>query len=412
MNKNLESYKKIIGKEEIERIKKKAAKLKGKHIVNISSTYQGGGVAEILNNIIFLFNNQGIQVGWRILHGNDRFFSITKKFHNGLQGAQIKLSNANKQTYYDTNKQYSVYTHIVHDLVVVHDPQPLAIIDFYKKVQPWVFRCHVDLTNPNPEVWNFLKKFIKKYDHMIVSKQEYKQNINIKQSIIHPAIDPLSNKNKPLQKDIVEKILTKYKIKKNKPIISQISRFDKWKDPLGVIKVFEQVRAKKDCQLILLGSFATDDPEGLKIFEKVKSTAENSKYKKDIKIITADDSLLVNCLQRFSDVVIQKSKKEGFGLTVAEALYKETPVVSSHVGGIPLQIIDNENGFLSKPTNNKAFTDKILYLLNNPKIRQEMGKKGKEHIKKNFLITRLFEDYIDLFTEYLINDNKKKQSKK
>lgn len=401
MNKTLDSYRPVVGEEVIERIRGKARKLNGKHIVNISSTYQGGGVAEILNSIIFLFNDMGIQVGWRILHGNQDFFSITKKFHNALQGGEINPSKKKKEIYYETNRQYSVYTHIVHDLVVVHDPQPAAIIDFYQKKQPWIFRCHIDLTHPNKQVWNYLKKFLKKYDHVVVSKDDYMRDLPVSQSVIYPAIDPLSAKNKKIQKKVIDKILDKYNIKTNKPIISQISRFDKWKDPEGVIKVFERARKKKDCQLVLLGSFATDDPEGLKTFENVKKRVEKSPYKKDIKVLAVDDVMLVNCLQRVSSVVVQKSLKEGFGLTVAEALYKGTPVVSSSVGGIPLQVQDGVSGFLCKPKNTAQFADKVLYLLQNENERVKMGKAGHEYVKRNFLITRLVEDWLELYCKYV-----------
>lgn len=401
MNKTLDSYKKVVGEETLNRIRDKANKLNGKHIINISSTYQGGGVAEILNSIIFLFNDMGIQVGWRILHGNQDFFSITKKFHNALQGGEINLSRTKKEIYYEVNRQYSVYTHIVHDLVVVHDPQPAAIIDFYKKKQPWIFRCHVDLSMPNKKIWSYLKKFISKYDHIVVSKDNYMRDLPLSQSVIYPAIDPISAKNKKLQQRVIDKIMDKYGIRQNKPIISQISRFDKWKDPEGVIRVFESVRRRKNCQLVLLGSFATDDPEGIRIFEKVKKRVASSAYKNDISVLAVDDVILVNCLQRVSSVVIQKSLREGFGLTVAEALYKGTPVVSSCVGGIPLQVQDGVSGYLCRPKDTRQFADKILYLLDNEDERQKMGEVGAEYITKNFLITRLIEDWLDLYAKYL-----------
>jgi trehalose synthase len=402
----LNNYEKIAGKEIIQRIKKKAKLLDGKHIINISSTYQGGGVAEILNSIIFLFNKENINIGWRILHGDDRFFNITKKIHNALQGEEFNFSNRKKIIYYNNNKRYSYFTHIVHDLVVVHDPQPLAMIDFYKKTQPWVFRCHIDITNPYQKVWNYLKQYINKYDHIVLSNKNYiKNDLSIPNSIIYPAIDPLSNKNKQLSNKNIETVLKKHNINIKKPIISQISRFDKWKDPLGVIKIFEKVRKEKNCQLILLGSFASDDPEGFKLFEKVKKTASKSKYKKDIKIIAVDNSILVNVLQKISIVVIQKSLKEGFGLTVSEAMYKGTCVIASNVGGIPLQIINKETGFLCEPNDIDDFSKKTLLLMKNKKLREKIGKNAKEHIKNNFLMTRLMEDWLDLFIKFLIKKN-------
>lgn len=402
MKKTFQSYEKIIGKDKLQKIKNKAKKLKNSHILYLSSTYQGGGVAEILNSAILLYNEIGVRIGWRVLHGNDRFFSVTKRMHNGLQGGDVKLSKRKRETYYETNRRFSQYTHIEHDLVVVHDPQPAAMINFYKRQQPWIFRYHIDLSNPNKEVWNYLKQFVNKYDHLIISNEKFKKpDIEIPQSIIYPAIDPLSAKNRPLQKRVVEKVLTKRGINTKRPILTQISRFDKWKDPLGVIKVFENVRKKSDCQLVLLGSFATDDPEGLKIYNKVNSAIAKSKYKKDIKILCEDNSILVNALQRQSTVIIQKSTKEGFGLTVSEALYKGTAVIASDVGGIPLQVIDGKTGFLCKPKDYKGFSEKIIQLIEDESLRNKLGKAGKEHVKENFLITTLMDKWMDLFIKML-----------
>ncbi|MFH1551818.1 MAG: glycosyltransferase [bacterium] len=400
MKKNLEKYKKIVGEEIVEKIYKKAKKLLKKNIVCISSTNQGGGVAEILNSIIFLFNEIGIKFDWRIIHGTPNFFTITKKFHNALQGADIHLSKDKKRIYYETNRKFSMLNHLDHDLVMVHDPQPLPLIDFYKKKQPWIFRCHVDLSNPNLEVWNYLKHFIKKYDELVISTEEYKKNLSIPQTVIHPAIDPLSQKNRQVQKKTIKKYLSKNGIDFKKPIISQISRYDKWKDMEGVIKIFERVKKEIDCQLVLLGNIAPDDPEGIDIYTEIVRKFGN---RKDIKIlvnVSAND-LVVNCLQRKSAVIIQKSLKEGFALTVSEALYKETPVVASSVGGIPLQIIHGENGFLHEPNDINGFAESIVTLLKDDKLRKKMGKSGREHIKKNFLITRLMLDWLDLFEKYL-----------
>ncbi len=398
---SIKEYKKIAGESTVESILAKAEGLSDKHILFINSAYQGGGVAEILSSIVPLFNEAGIDLGWRNLHGTPDFFSVTKKFHNALQGEKINLSKNKKRVYIETNRRFSTFTHIDHDLVVIHDPQPLPLICFYEKKQPWVFRCHVDLLNPNPAMWSYLLEFVKKYDHFVVSKNEYKKDIGVPQSVIHPAIDPLSIKNKAITAKAVDKYLAKFGISRNKPIVSQVSRFDKWKDPLGVVKVFEQVRGKTDCQLVLLGAFATDDPDGQAVFEKLWKRVQESKYKNDIKLISIENDFLVNCVQRASAVVIQKSKKEGFGLTVAEALYKGTPVVASRVGGIPLQVIDGVNGFLHQPSQTRLFSKSVLKLLGDEKLRQEMGKKGKEHVKNNFLITRLMLDWLDLFEKYL-----------
>lgn len=400
MEKNLKKYKKIVGEEVMENIYEKAKKLSNKHIICVSSTHQGGGVAEILNSIIFLFNEVGIKFGWRILHGTPDFFTITKKFHNALQGANIHLSENKKRIYSETNRRFSLFSHLDHDLVVVHDPQPLPLIDFCKKKQPWIFRCHIDLSNPNLETWNYLKYFIEKYDELVVSTEEYKKNLAVPQTVIHPAIDPLSQKNRQIQKKTIEKYLARNGVNLKKPIISQISRYDAWKDPEGVIRIFDRVKKEVDCQLVLLGNMAADDPEGVKIYSKIMKKFGN---RKDIKIlvnVSAND-LVVNCLQRMSAVIIQKSLKEGFGLTVSEALYKGIPVVASNVGGIPLQVINGENGFLHEPDDIDGFTESIIRLLKDDELREKMGENGKEYIKNNFLITRLMLDWLDLFEKYL-----------
>jgi trehalose synthase len=399
---NLSSYAGIVGKPIIDKIHAEVEKLSGKHILTINSTYQGGGVAEILNSVVPLFDQTGIDFGWRVLHGTPDFFTITKKFHNALQGSTINLSQRKKDIYYETNKRFSTFTHIDHDLVVIHDPQPLPLISFYKKTQPWIFRCHIDISEPNMEVWDYLKGFIQKYDHFVVSLPEYqKKDLNIPQSVIHPAIDPVTAKNKPVSETKMAKYLAKFGIDRKKPVISQVSRFDPWKDPIGVVKVFELIRKKMDCQLVLLGQFAADDPEGQKVLQSLQKKVDKSPFEKDIKLLVVDNAFLVNCLQRASSVVIQKSLREGFGLTISEALYKGTPVVASKVGGIPLQVIDGVNGFLHNPQDFKGFSDSVIKLLKDEKMRMAMGQAGKEHVKKNFLITRLMLDWLVLFNRVL-----------
>jgi trehalose synthase len=405
---NLSSYSKIVGKPEIDKIYVEAEKLSGKHITCVNSTYQGGGVAEILNSLVPLFDQVGVDFGWRILHGTPDFFTITKKFHNGLQGSKINLSQRKKEIYCEANRRFSTFTHLeYHDLVIIHDPQPLPLISFYKKTQPWIFRCHIDISNPNKEVWDYLKGFIQKYDHFVVSLPEYKKDdLNIPQSVIHPAIDPVTAKNKPVSETKISEYLAKFGIDRKKPIISQVSRFDPWKDPIGVVKIFERVRKKMDCQLVLLGQFATDDPEGHKTLLSIQKKVDKSPFKNDIKLLVVDNAFLVNCLQRASLVVVQKSLKEGFGLTVSEALYKGTPVVASKVGGIPLQVIDGENGFLHSPHDLKGFSDSIIKLLKDDELRATMGKAGKEHVTRNFLITRLMLDWLYLMNKVLSEQSK------
>jgi len=392
MRKTLENYRNIIGDEAVDSIYAAAAPLSEKHVVHINSAYYGGGVAAMLNSLVFLMNDVGIYTGWRLMKGSDDFFDVTKSFHNSLQGENILLSKFKKRVYLENNESFSRFNHLNHDCVIVHDPQPLAMINFYKKKQPWIWRCHIDLSNPNRELWDYLNQFIVKYDGVIVSSNKFRQNLPNPQHIIHPSIDPLDDKNKDLSDHKVNLILKKNGIDVGgKPIISQISRFDKWKDPIGVMKAFKIVRKKVDCRLVLLGSGAMDDPEGAMMHEKaVRYAAENP----DITLIMKKSEKLVNALQRASAVVLQKSLKEGFGLTVSEAMWKEKPVVAANVGGIPLQIKDGESGFLIN--NIKECADRTIRLLENEKLAQEIGRNAKERVREKFLITRHLMDYIDL----------------
>jgi trehalose synthase len=394
---SLNKYQDIVGEEIIDTIYNEASSLSEKTMVHINSTYQGGGVAEILNSLIILMNEVGIKTDWRVLHGDIDFFKITKKFHNGLQGEKINLSSKKKEIYYINNVNNAIFTHINHDFVLVHDPQPLPIITCYKKKQPWIWRCHIDISNPMKELWDYLKTFILEYDAMVVSMEKFKERDiperDMPQYIIRPSINPLNLKNKRISTSTISRYLSKSGIDQNKPIICQVSRFDKWKDPKGLVKIFKLIKKKTDCQLVLVGSMASDDPEGQEIFEKLEKIVQGEK---DIHLIINASDIVINALQRASSVVIQKSLKEGFGITVSEALWKETPVVASNVGGIPSQVIDGKNGYLLDPLDYEGFAKKITYLLKHPNIVKNMGKYGKNHVKNNFLITRHLLDYIRL----------------
>lgn len=406
---SLDKYEDAVGPEFLEIIRDEASELSECTVAQINSTYQGGGVAEILNSLVILLNDVGIKTDWRILHGDLDFFTITKKFHNALQGEKINFSKKKKELYFINNVNNAIFTHINHDLVVVHDPQPLPIITCYEKKQPWIWRCHIDITSPHKPLWKYLKTFISQYDVMVTSMEEFMDKdakTSIPQRIIKPSIDPLNIKNKQISQETIDKYLKKSGVEPNKPIISQISRFDKWKDPEGMIHIFDIVRKKVDCQLLLVGSMATDDPEGQEVFEKIEKRIEN---KKDIHLIIDAPDIVVNAIQQESSVVVQKSLKEGFAITVSEALWKETPVVASNIGGIPSQVIHGKTGFLENPTEYQGFAEKIIYLLNHPKEAKEIGKNGREHIRNNFLITRHLLDYIRLFKD--LKKNKKNNDK-
>ena len=393
MTLSLKNYGSIVGEKLVGEIYEEAAPLEDKHVEHINSTYYGGGVAEILSSLTLLMNDVGIKTGWRLLKGSQDFFNVTKKFHNALQGENIRLSENKKKIYTECSEINSIIMHIHSlDAIIVHDPQPLPLINFYKKKQPWIWRCHIDLSNPNKELWSYLKQFIEKYDAVVVSMEQYKQkDLQKPHHIIQPSIDPLTVKNKFIPDSVVKRYLSKFGVDLDKPVISQVSRFDKWKDPLGVVNSFEIIKKQVDCKLVLLGSMATDDPEGEIIYNRLM---EKVKGNNDIIVINYADDFLVNCLQRASDVVIQKSIREGFGLTVTEALWKGTPVVGGNAGGIPLQVIDGKNGYLVN--NVKECADRTIKLLKDPRLREELGTAGIGHVKKNFLITRHLMDYIHL----------------
>jgi len=403
--KSLDDYLPIVGEKVLGQIYQKAHRLVNKHIVHINSTAHGGGVAEILNNLIVLLNDIGVDSGWRVLIGPSDFFSITKKFHNGLQGNSINLSTNKKNLYLETNDRFSRFTHLDHDCVIVHDPQPLPLIKFNKKIQPWIWRCHIDITHPNPELWNFVKTFILRYDLMVISSEQFrKDDLPLEQKIIHPSIDPLSPKNMDLSAGLIEKTLRKFDIPMDKPLITQVSRFDPWKDPEGVLKVFNEVKEKVDCRLLYCYNMAPDDPEGIIIYNRMKKIAGKYLQSGDVLFRLGDNQILVNALQRVSAVVLQKSIREGFGLTVSEAEWKGTPVVASRVGGIPEQVIDGKTGFLVDPQDIKGCADKVAILIQDKKLAAKMGKSAKEFVKQKFLITRHLDDYlnllIDVFNHY------------
>jgi trehalose synthase len=398
----LEDYRDIVGDDVIAEIYRLARPLYGKKILHINSTYSGGGVAEILYTLVPLLNCAGLDADWRVLRGTPEFFNITKKFHNAIQGESIRMTDIKASLYVENNQEFASYCNIDADCVIIHDPQPLPLIRFYKKRQPWIWRCHVDLSHPNEELWHFLKGFILSYDGIIVSDEQYvRKELPVRYSIIEPAIDALSSKNKEISEELIEKTLNKYGVPTDKPIITQISRFDKWKDPEGVIEVYKLVRKECDCRLVLCGSMASDDPEGWEIFDKTRTAAGSMLDNKDVIFLTVEDNILVNALQSKSSVVLQKSTREGFGLTVTEALWKGKPVVASNVGGIPRQVIDNKTGFLVEPHDIKGCADIVGSILKHPKVAQFLGSNGKEHVRKNFLMTRHVIDDLKLLNTVL-----------
>lgn len=396
-NKSIEQYADIIGQNSVNEIVELAERLKGISLIHVNSTKIGGGVAEILQNLIPLASSIGLDMRWQVIKGAPEFFEVTKSFHNALQGMDLPLTESMKNTYFKYNREFAETTDLDSDLLVVHDPQPAPIIEMLKDNKQILWRCHIDLTNANLIYWNFIKKIITKYSALIFSLDKYvHKDVSEKRIyLVPPSIDPLSDKNKSLPPETILKTLQKFDIDSEKPIVTQISRFDYWKDPLGVIESYKLVKMKvPDTQLILIGNMAYDDPEGQEWFEKTSRKAEEIE---DVHILLDLDDLEVNSFQRASDVVIQKSIREGFGLTVTEALWKGTPVVGTKVGGIPLQVIDGITGFLVSDIREAA--DRIVQLLKKSDLAKTLGLQGREHIKKNFLITRHLKDYIKIQSE-------------
>ncbi|UCF43565.1 MAG: glycosyltransferase [Planctomycetota bacterium] len=399
---SLEDFRHIVPDERLAEIYSRARGLYGKHIVHVNATYQGGGVAEILYSLVMLMNDVGIETGWRILHGSQEFFEITKGFHNALQGGKLNLSERKKQIYLQVNDNFLRFTHLHHDCVIIHDPQPLSLIRTYRKRQPWIWRCHIDLTEPHKELWDFLKGFVLKYDQMVVSSEKYfKEDLPVGQRLMYPAINPLSGKNRDISEKTMLEQVKKAGIPTDKPIITQVSRLDPWKDPEGVIDIYKRVKEKVDCRLVFCYNVASDDPEGLQVYNRVYRKANRYVNKKDILFVVGNYEVLVNAIQKFSDVVIQKSTREGFCLSVTEALWKGTPVVASNVGGLPVQIQDGVNGFLLEPNDVEGFAERIIHLLKNPQERERLGQKGHETVREKFLITRLLSDYLDMLNSIM-----------
>jgi trehalose synthase len=389
----IEDFEPHIGGRSVERILNKAKKLRDTHVVHVNSTYYGGGVAEMLSSLTLLFNNVGIKTGWRAIQGSPDFFSITKKIHNALQGGSINLTKRKKEIFEDVVRENAIRNHLDHDIVIINDPQPLPMIRHYRKRGPWIWRCHVDLTRPHAKLFKYLKDFIEEYDASVFTLKEYRQKLKTPQLFFLPAINPFSIKNQKLKKEEINERLQYYNIPTDLPLVVQISRFDKWKDPEGVIKAFRIARKKVDFTLVLLGNIATDDPEGTEVYQKLLDCQEER-----IIILSRQDSALVNALQSRADVVIQKSLREGFGLTVTEAMWKGTPVIGGNVGGIRYQIKDGENGYLVSSIEETA--EKIVYLLKNNDLRKKMGMRAKKTVEKKFLMSRLIEEYLDLCNSF------------
>ena len=391
----LDDYAGLHGAGEIEELRAFAKPLRGRSIEMINSTAIGGGVAEILNRLVPLAEELDLHFKWDVMTGGEDFFDVTKSFHNALHGAPYPASPRDFEIFLAYTERNRAALPLDSEFVVIHDPQPAALIDARKPgSNHWVWRCHIDLSHPHRAVWDFLEKFVSRYDGAMFSSPEFSRQLPIPQYLFYPAIDPLSEKNQDLEPEFIAQVLARFRIDPMRPILTQISRFDRLKDPVGVIRAYRIVKRYFDCQLVLAGGSASDDPEGAIVLKEVLREADNDP---DIRVIElpAWAPREVNALQRASTIVIQKSLREGFGLTVSEALWKKKPVVASAVGGIPIQIIHKHTGLLAHSVEGTAY--QIRFLLSHPEIAAKLGERGHQHVKENFLITQKLKRYLTLF---------------
>ncbi|HLF13269.1 MAG TPA: glycosyltransferase [Bacteroidota bacterium] len=394
----IERYESIAGKATIDELFLLARQIEGLSIQNINSTSVGGGVAEILTRMLPLMKELGVNMRWDVIRGDEKFFVITKKFHNGLHGVPVEITDDEYDHFIRVNRENAAELSFG-DVVFVHDPQPVALIE--KRIdlgRRWIWRCHIDFSRPDRKIWKFLHRYVSMYDAAVFSAPAFARTLPIPQVLISPSIDPLSEKNMELPETVIDSVFNKYGIDRSRPVVTQISRFDYLKDPVGVIRAYRAAKKRVDIQLVLAGGGATDDPEGPAVMEKIHEEAANDP---DILVLLLPPSsdVEINALQRGSTIILQKSLREGFGLTVSEALWKGKPTIAGAVGGIPLQITHKYSGILTYSIDGTARW--IKQLINEPEYATKLGQNGREHIRNNFLITRHIKDYLLLFTSLM-----------
>ena len=389
----MKQYAGIAPKGDLLLLKRLGERLKGRSFLHINSTRAGGGVAEILQRMMPILQELSIEARWEVIEGDERFFDITKKIHNTLQGNPEEITEEMWNYHYEVNRRNAERLNLDADAVLIHDPQPAPLVEFRKRGK-WIWRCHIDVSKPRKEVCDYLMRYCRKYDSAIFSVSKFAKTMGIPEFIIPPSIDPLSDKNRDMSESEIRETLDKLGIPADRPMLLQVSRFDRFKDPIGVIKAYRMVKKYNDCILVLAGSPATDDPEGEEVLKEVQEYAADDP---DIRILLLPlfSDRDINALQRAATVVLQKSLKEGFGLTVSEAMWKGKPVIGGAIGGIPLQIVHGVTGFLVHSSEGTAF--RIRQFLNNPEMARRMGEKGREHVRGNFLITRQIRDYLTVW---------------
>lgn len=403
LERHLDDYRPIVGDDVVERIRVLAEPLRGARVLHLNATAYGGGVAELLATHVPLLRSVGIDAEWQVMQGSDEFFAVTKEVHNALQGAPVTLTPRMRRTYLERVLDNALLLEGGWDVVVVHDPQPAAIlhhvadrIDSFRDTR-WIWRCHIDLTDADHDVWEFYRPFVQQYDASVWTMPEFVPDDLEMDNVVQapPCIDPLSVKNLDLADPFCHEITRQYGIDPERPIVCQVSRFDPWKDPIGVIEAFRIVRERlPDAQLVLAGSMATDDPEGFRVWEETEAARAGDPDIHLLSNLHQVGAVQINAFQRVADVVVQKSLREGFGLTVSEALWKGRPVIGGRAGGITLQIRDGFDGYLVDDVAGCA--QRITDLLADPTGADAMGAAGREHVRGNFLSTRELEDWLGL----------------
>jgi len=391
---NIRDYEGIAEPGDIRAIERMASRFEGRKMLHVNSTASGGGVAELLARMVPLFKGLGLDVRWEVMQATLPFFEATKNIHNALQGQGAPLTREMWETYRAVNRENAERIDLDADFTVIHDPQPAMFID-YRKRGEWVWRCHIDISAPEQATWHFLKEMVQRYSGSIFSVANFAQSLPIEQFLMQPTIDPLAEKNVQIEDGEVGAVYERLGVPMDKPILLQVSRFDPFKDPKGVIEAFRLARKYHDCRLVLAGGTATDDPEGERVLAEVLEKAAGDP---DIHILLLPpfSDRDVNALQRGATIVLQKSTKEGFGLVVAEALWKRKPVIAGDVGGIPLQVIDGVTGYLVHSVEGTAY--RIRQLLEDPELARRMGEAGREHIRKNFITVRAIRNYLAIWT--------------
>jgi len=388
----MQDYEEVVGKDVVNEMYVLADRVKGRRLQNINSTPVGGGVAEILTRMMPLMQDLGIDTTWDVIRGDQAFFNVTKAFHNALHGKKERITAEMLDVFRATTEANLRNMDITGDIVLVHDPQPAGLVERKREIgRKWIWRCHIDVSRPDPTVWEFLRPYVEQFDSAIFSMPEFAQELSAPQYMVAPSIDPLSDKNKDLSPDRVAEVLARFKIDPERPVITQISRFDRLKDPLGVIAAYGMVKKRQDCQLVLAGGGAPDDPEGEEVLAEVMDKAASDA---DIHVLLLPpfSDIEINALARGSTVVMQKSIKEGFGLTVSEAMWKKKPVIGGAVGGIRTQVLHGVTGFLVHSPEGAA--KRLSQLLTDRSLCERLGENGHLHVKQNFLLTRHVKDYM------------------